>query len=79
MQRGTRSDSHEPELYRLVQLRTGDAVAELAIEADADEIRITGHAESYYVKQLATQAALELSFGRAISNQIDVVTEQRPA
>lgn len=55
-----------------VQLSTSGAVHNLSVLVDEAEIRISGSASTYYVKQLATQAALSASDGRAVRNDIHV-------
>ncbi len=60
------------DLVRLIQQSTDGAVADLRIRVDADGVHITGHATTYYVKQLATQAALSACAGRCVTNEIHV-------
>ena len=55
-----------------VQANTANAVHNLAILVDEAEIRISGTTNSYYIKQLATQAALGASSGHAVRNDIHV-------
>ena len=55
-----------------VHSNTAGAVHNLTVLVDETEIRISGDASTYYVKQLATQAALSASDGRAVRNDIHV-------
>ncbi len=62
-----------PDICRFVREKTANGVDDLIVQVDEAEIRIGGQAGSYYVKQLATQAALAVSSGRAVRNDIDVM------
>lgn len=59
-------------LTQLVDSNTAGAVQALAVVVDEAEVRISGTTATYYVKQLATQAALAACDGRAVRNDIHV-------
>ena len=69
---GTEKGRAQKDIVRLVRKRTANAVVELVVRVDESAIHIGGRAASYYVKQLATQAALAASQGRSVRNEIDV-------
>ena len=60
-------------LERLVHSRTGSRIRDLHVEVRDDEVVLTGRANSYYAKQLATHATLGEIAPRALTNAIDVV------
>jgi hypothetical protein len=60
-------------LERLVQGRTGSRIRDLHVEVRDDEVVLTGRANSYYAKQLATHATLGEIAPRSLTNSIDVV------
>lgn len=60
-------------LERLVQGRTGSRIRDLHVEVRDSEVVLTGRANSYYAKQLATHATLGEVAPRALTNAIDVV------
>jgi len=60
-------------LERLVQCRTGSRIRDLQVEVRPEEVILTGRANSYYAKQLATHAALAQVAPRVLTNAIDVV------
>lgn len=59
-------------LERLVDSRTDGRIRGLHVEVDEDDVVITGHAASYYAKQLATHAILEHVRDCALTNNIEV-------
>ncbi len=61
------------ELTRRIDTLTFRQVRDLNIAQDADRVVLHGRAKSYYVKQLATHAVLDLMPGIAIENSICVV------
>lgn len=60
------------EVDRAVREGTADAISDLEVLIQHDRVLISGIASSYYVKQLATQAALAASGGLAVCNEIYV-------
>lgn len=62
----------QKDIVRRVRESTANAVAELVVRVDDAAIHIGGRAATYYVKQLATQAALAESQGRSVRNEIYV-------
>lgn len=61
------------ELTRRIDTLTFRQVRDLNIAQDADRVVLSGRAKSYYVKQLATHALLDLMPGAAVENSICVV------
>ena len=61
------------ELTRRIDTLTFRQVRDLNIAQNADRVILHGRANSYYVKQLATHAVLDLMPGIAIENSICVV------
>lgn len=57
---------------RIVQLRTASRVRDLRVDVQGRDVILTGVAPSYYVKQLATHAALDEIERRTLTNDIDV-------
>lgn len=62
----------ESELTRSVESRTFRQVRGLLVSHTADRVVLRGQSQSYYVKQLATHAVLDLLPGVAIENRINV-------
>lgn len=61
------------ELTRRIDTLTFRQVRDLNIAQNADRVILHGRAKSYYVKQLATHAVLDLMPGIAVENSICVV------
>lgn len=55
-----------------VQQETGNAIRGLTVEVTRQGIRLTGHCDSYYSKQLAQHAVMSLPCDRPLSNCIEV-------
>ncbi len=72
MSAGIESDRAQQDITRVVRDSTSNAVDGLIIRVDDSSIHIGGNAGSYYVKQLATQAALGICHGRSVQNEISV-------
>jgi len=67
------SESLADRIARLVQSRTGGRIHSLRVDIVGAGVVITGRANTYYVKQLATHAALELvSQFSTLTNEIVV-------
>jgi hypothetical protein len=60
------------ELEHQIRLRTGRRVRHLAVKLHADRVIIQGAASSYYIKQLAQEALLDLALSAKIENAIAV-------
>lgn len=60
------------ELERLVLVRTGRRVRDLAIELSPERIVLRGRTSSYYVKQLAQHGVREVLPHLNLENTIDV-------
>lgn len=58
---------------RVVRCRTGGRIRDLRVEVQGTDVVISGVAQTYYAKQLATHAALDELNGRTLTNAIDVV------
>ena len=57
---------------RIVRLRTASRVHDLQVDLQGTDVILTGTAPTYYVKQLATHAALDEIADRTLTNDIDV-------
>jgi hypothetical protein len=62
----------DAELAGRINARTFHQVRDLRIVRDGGLVIVVGRTPSYYVKQLATHAALELFPGQEIANAIDI-------
>ena len=54
-------ESLEDQIMRLVQSRTGGRIHSLNVVVSRGEVIISGRTSTYYLKQLATHAALDLA------------------
>ncbi len=68
------SESLTDQITRLVQSRTGGRIRGLVVEVVGGDVVISGRTASYYVKQLATHAALDLA-GQFTSLSNDIVVD----
>lgn len=59
--RTSASEALGQQIMRLVQSRTGGRIQGLSVEVAGGEVVISGRTTTYYVKQLATHAALDLA------------------
>jgi hypothetical protein len=67
------SPSLAENITRLVQSRTGGRIRGLNVEVVGGDVVISGRAATYYLKQLATHAALDLAGEFAtLTNEIAV-------
>lgn len=73
---GANAGNAQSDITRFVTENTANAVIGLIVRVDDKQIHIAGAADSYYVKQLATQAALAVSSGRSVRNEILVKTNK---
>jgi hypothetical protein len=61
------------QVERVILQRTGGRIRRLNVEIRGGEIVLTGRADTYYIKQLATHAATQAAAGYRLQNAIDVV------
>ena len=59
-------------LAHSVQMRTDRQIRRLEVHCDGPRVRLIGESRSYYLKQLATHAILELVPHASIENAIEV-------
>lgn len=64
--------TQDSELTRRIDSKTFRQVHNLHVMHEAGRVVLRGRSESYYVKQLATHAVLDLMPGIAVENSIDV-------
>lgn len=64
--------SHDVELTRRIDAKTYHQVSNLHVVRNGDRIVLRGQSQSYYVKQLATHAVLDLFPGVVLENAIAV-------
>lgn len=62
----------DAELAGRIHAKTFHQVRDLNIVMDGGLVIVVGRTPSYYIKQLATHAALELFPGQEIANAIDI-------
>jgi osmotically-inducible protein OsmY len=60
-------------IRRLVMHRTTGRVRDLEVEVHNSHVRLKGRCSSFYCKQLAQQAAMDLSEVETLTNEIEVV------
>jgi osmotically-inducible protein OsmY len=60
------------EIERSVQQRTGNRVRELRVEVVRQGVRLQGRCASYYCKQLAQQAVMDVAAQYELTNEIEV-------
>jgi hypothetical protein len=71
--RGGPAESLAEQITRLVQSRTGGQIAGLHVAVSEADVIISGRTTTYYLKQLATHAALDLAGSFAtLTNEIVV-------
>jgi len=70
------ADFHASELAarikRLIRRRTGSGINQLRVDVGNQTIRIAGHCSTFYCRQLAQQAAMQLGGQRVIDDQVTV-------
>jgi hypothetical protein len=59
-------------LERLIRERTGGLIRGLRVEVLPGQVIVSGRANTYYLKQLATHAALEAAENLEFTNAIEV-------
>ena len=57
---------------RYVRLRTGGTIRGLRVDVQDGEVLLSGRTSTYYNKQLATHAALDVSSNLPLTNEIEV-------
>jgi len=67
------TDAVRERVERTVRLRTASRVHNLRVDVEGTDVILTGMAPTYYVKQLATHAALGEIDQRTLTNDIDVL------
>jgi hypothetical protein len=60
------------QVERLIRERTSGLIRSLRVDSLPGEILITGRAATYYAKQLATHAALDICDHLTLTNDIEV-------
>jgi hypothetical protein len=70
--RGGLAESLAEQIMRLVQSKTGGKIVGLNVSVTGADVIISGRTTTYYLKQLATHAALDLS-GRFATLTNDIV------
>jgi osmotically-inducible protein OsmY len=61
-------------IARVVTRRTAGSVQNLRVEVRRDGVYLDGQCPSYYAKQLAQQAAMDLADEKPLTNRIEVVS-----
>jgi hypothetical protein len=59
-------------IERAVQYETGRGIADLTVEVGPQGVRLNGHCDTYYTKQLAQHAAMRIRGGDRLTNCIEV-------
>jgi len=59
-------------IERAVQYETGRGIADLTVEVGPQGVRLKGHCDTYYTKQLAQHAAMRIRGGDRLLNCIEV-------
>jgi BON domain len=71
--RGTVTESLAEQISLVVQSRTGGRIKALAVDVNNGAVSISGRTTTYYLKQLATHAALDFAgCFRSLKNDITV-------
>lgn len=70
--RGGLAETLAEQITRLVQSKTGGRIDELSVAVTGADVTISGRTTTYYLKQLATHAALDLA-GRFSTLTNDIV------
>ena len=59
-------------IERAVQCETGRGITDLTVEVGPHGVRLNGHCDTYYTKQLAQHAAMRIRGGDRLVNCIEV-------
>ncbi|MGC1272921.1 MAG: hypothetical protein WBC44_04385 [Planctomycetaceae bacterium] len=68
----TAADRFVERIEQFVRLRTGGMIHGLHVEVGSDRVVLTGRTSTFYSKQLATHAALDVLDDQTLSNLIEV-------
>jgi osmotically-inducible protein OsmY len=68
-----RSDKLAVRIARVVKRRTAGSVQNLRVEVRRDGVFLDGQCASFYTKQLAQQAAMDLANEQQLTNNIEVL------
>lgn len=64
-------------LERIIRWRTAGRIRDLHVEITRETVRLDGVCSTYYLKQLAQHAAMEIAKGEQVVNAIEVATPRR--
>ena len=64
--------THAEQIKQFVRARTGGMIRGLQVDVFDDEIVLSGRTGTYYIKQLATHAALDALVDFRLTNDIEV-------
>ncbi|WP_437202188.1 hypothetical protein [Planctomicrobium sp. SH664] len=67
------ADDQIADLERKIAFRTAGRIRELRVESSGEMLILCGRTTTYYVKQLATQIALDEQFDLSLQNSIEVI------
>ncbi|HVX10784.1 MAG TPA: BON domain-containing protein [Pirellulales bacterium] len=67
-----RGDRLAVRIARVVKRRTAGSVQNLRVEVRRDGVYLDGQCETFYTKQLAQQAAMDLADEKPLTNRIEV-------
>lgn len=70
---GARSEKLAVRIARVVKRRTAGSVQNLRVEVRRDGVFLDGQCASFYTKQLAQQAAMDLADEKQLTNRIEVL------
>lgn len=68
------SSEHLCELTRRIDTLTQRQIRDLRVVHGDEKVVLSGRSRSYYIKQLASQAVIDLMPGVAVENAIDVLS-----
>jgi hypothetical protein len=68
----SRGDRLAVRIARVVKRRTAGSVQNLRVEVRRDGVFLDGNCETFYTKQLAQQAAMDLAHEKPLTNRIEV-------
>jgi hypothetical protein len=66
------ADELAASIERAVQYETGRGIADLTVEVGPQGVRLKGHCDTYYTKQLAQHAVMRIRAGDRLMNCIEV-------
>lgn len=68
----SRGDKLATRIARVVKRRTAGSVQNLRVEVSRDGVFLDGECDTFYTKQLAQQAAMDLADEKPLMNRIEV-------